>query len=59
MKATKDINQQLHEFRNKRLAGLGEMFGPKDEILEECVENKALEIKTIEDVLEPHIKKMA
>ncbi|XP_043228878.1 rho guanine nucleotide exchange factor 11-like isoform X15 [Amphibalanus amphitrite] len=50
-RAREDINDQLADFRGKRTAGLGAMFGPKDSELEEARHDKAREGRIIEDVL--------
>ena len=50
-RAREDINDQLADFRGKRTAGLGAMFGPKDSELEEARHDKAREGRIVEEVL--------
>ncbi|XP_037072957.1 rho guanine nucleotide exchange factor 11-like, partial [Pollicipes pollicipes] len=50
-RAREDINDQLADFRGKRTAGLGAMFGPRDSELDEARHDKLKEGRIIEDVL--------
>ncbi|XP_068204082.1 uncharacterized protein [Palaemon carinicauda] len=48
-----DLNEQLADFRNKRSAGLGSIFGPADHLLEESTQNKTKELHIVEQLLVP------
>ncbi|XP_045595690.2 rho guanine nucleotide exchange factor 12 isoform X4 [Procambarus clarkii] len=48
-----DLNEQLADFRNKRSAGLGSIFGPPDHSLEESMHNKTKELQIVESLLLP------
>lgn len=50
------VNQQLHEFQDKRIAGLQTMFGPSDSSLLEAKGDKAKEQKIVEDLLIPKLQ---
>ena len=52
-RSREDINEQLADFRNKRNAGLGTLFGPPDHILEESIHNKTKELNIVEGLLVP------
>lgn len=50
------IQQQLNEFQDKRVAGLGTMYGPCDNVLMEAKGDKAKEQKIVEDTLIPKLQ---
>ncbi|XP_064107436.1 uncharacterized protein LOC135216228 isoform X5 [Macrobrachium nipponense] len=52
-KCREDLNEQLADFRNKRSAGLGSIFGPPDHLLEESIHNKTKELHIVEQLLVP------
>ncbi|CAL8080561.1 unnamed protein product [Orchesella dallaii] len=54
-KAREEINKQLEEFCNKRIAGLGSMFGPPDNQLEESINDPAKQLKIVETYLLPRL----
>ena len=47
------LNDQLADFRSKRSAGLGNIFGPPDHVLKDSKNNKNKEISIIENILLP------
>lgn len=53
MRCREDLNEQLADFRNKRSAGLGSIFGPADHLLEESIHNKPKELQIVEHLLVP------
>ncbi|XP_042870466.1 rho guanine nucleotide exchange factor 11-like isoform X2 [Penaeus japonicus] len=54
-----DLNEQLADFRNKRSAGLGSIFGPRDHVLEESIHNKAKELQIVEHLLVPCLESVS
>lgn len=56
IRAKEFINGQLQEFQEKRIAGLGTMYGPNDNILMEAKGDKAKEQKVVEDYLIPKLQ---
>jgi Regulator of G protein signalling-like domain len=50
------LSSQLTEFRQKRVAGLGALFGASDIELEESITDKAKESAIIEGRIMPHIE---
>ncbi|XP_065161980.1 rho guanine nucleotide exchange factor 11 isoform X3 [Atheta coriaria] len=52
-KAKEELTKQLNEFQQKRIAGLGTIYGPKDAVLSEIVADKTggKDIKHYESVL--------
>lgn len=50
------IVTQLNEFQDKRVAGLGTMYGPSDNVLMEAKGDKAKEQKIVEDTLIPKLQ---
>lgn len=57
-RAKEIINNQLQEFQVKRTAGLGTMFGPKDQDLLEASGDKNKEQKIVEEYLMPKLQNM-
>lgn len=55
-KAKEEINEQLADFQQKRLAGLGTLFGPADAQLEESIHDKSKEMKIVETYLMPKLE---
>ncbi len=51
--ARKQLKEQLSDFREKRAAGLGGLFGPSDSELRQCVENRQKELAVIDELLVP------
>jgi hypothetical protein len=43
-KARVVLKEQLAEFRDKRAAGLGSIFGPPDQELKQCIDNRTKEL---------------
>jgi len=56
IKAKEELNEQLSDFRHRRTAGLGTLFGPPDSQLDDSVYDKIKELKVIEMVLVPNIE---
>ncbi|XP_071526486.1 rho guanine nucleotide exchange factor 11-like isoform X12 [Panulirus ornatus] len=54
-----DLNEQLADFRNKRSAGLGSIFGPPDHSLEESMHNKTKELQIVENLLVPCLESVS
>lgn len=54
-KAKEEINKQLDDFKNKRTAGLGSMFGPPDNQLEESINDPHKQLKIVEEYLLPRL----
>ncbi|XP_042206128.1 SH3 and multiple ankyrin repeat domains protein 1-like isoform X2 [Homarus americanus] len=54
-----DLNEQLADFRSKRSAGLGSIFGPKDHVLEESMHNKTKELNIVEHLLVPCLESVS
>ncbi|XP_069952037.1 rho guanine nucleotide exchange factor 12 isoform X1 [Cherax quadricarinatus] len=54
-----DLNEQLADFRNKRSAGLGSIFGPPDHALEESMHNKTKELQIVENLLVPCLESVS
>ena len=52
-KARVVLKEQLAEFREKRAAGLGGIFGPPDQELKMCIDNRNKELQVIDDLLLP------
>ncbi|KAG0693064.1 Rho guanine nucleotide exchange factor 11 [Chionoecetes opilio] len=59
MRCREDLNEQLADFRNKRSAGLGSIFGPADHLLEESIHNKAKELQIVEHLLVPCLESVS
>ncbi|CAG7827365.1 unnamed protein product, partial [Allacma fusca] len=57
-KAKEEINKLLEEFSNKRTAGLGSMFGPPDNHLEESLHDKVKEQRIVEGYLLPRLESL-
>lgn len=55
-KAKESLSSQLTEFRQKRVAGLGALFGASDIELEESITDKTKESAIIEGRIMPHIE---
>ncbi|KAF4529855.1 hypothetical protein B566_EDAN017676, partial [Ephemera danica] len=55
-KAKEELTEQLADFRQKRVAGLGTLFGPPDFQLEESIHDKSKETKIIENHLLPKVE---
>ena len=51
--ARKTVKEQLADFREKRAAGLGAIYGPGDAELRACVDNRTKELAVIDDLLVP------
>lgn len=58
IKAKEVINQQLDDFRVKRTAGLGTMYGPPDAQLMDAKGDKNREQKIFEETLMPKLQKL-
>lgn len=56
VKAKEELNEQLNDFRHRRTAGLGTLFGPPDFQLEDSINDKSKELKIIEMILIPNIE---
>ena len=52
-KARGVLKEQLAEFRDKRAAGLGSIFGPNDSELKQCIDNRTRELGVIDELLLP------
>ena len=52
-KARVVLKEQLAEFRDKRAAGLGSIFGPPDQELKQCIDNRTKELQVIDELLLP------
>ena len=52
-KARGVLKEQLAEFRDKRAAGLGSIFGPNDPELKQCIDNRTRELGVIDELLLP------
>ena len=50
-KAKVVLKEQLAEFCEKRAAGLGGIFGPPDQELKMCIDNRNRELQVIDDLL--------
>jgi len=59
MRAKRDLKHQLSEFREKRRAGLGFLYGPEDSELQSCSQNKSKELQVIEDTLLPFLQEFS
>lgn len=59
MRCREDLNEQLADFRNKRSAGLGSIFGPADHLLEESMHNKPKELQIVENLLVPCLESVS
>jgi len=46
----------LSDFRHRRTAGLGTLFGPPDSQLDDSINDKAKELKIIEMILIPNME---
>lgn len=55
-RAKEELNEQLADFRQKRTAGLGMLFGPSDIQLDESETDKTKEYKIIETYLLPKME---
>ncbi|XP_065207030.1 rho guanine nucleotide exchange factor 12 isoform X3 [Planococcus citri] len=55
-KAKDELNEQLADFQQKRIAGLATLYGPNDEGLKECYQDKSKELKVIADYLVPKLE---
>ncbi len=51
--ARKTVKEQLASLVEARQTGLGRLFGPSDADLAGCVENRTLELKTIDELVLP------
>ncbi len=49
----KELKEQLSDFRAKREAGLGNLFGPPDSDLRLCIENRNKELQVIDELITP------
>ncbi|XP_021946876.1 uncharacterized protein LOC110844861 isoform X3 [Folsomia candida] len=58
-KAKEEINKQLEEFCNKRTAGLGSMYGPPDNQLDESLHDKNKELRIVETYLVPRVEQFS
>ncbi|CAL4066068.1 unnamed protein product, partial [Meganyctiphanes norvegica] len=58
-KCREDLNEQLADFRAKRSAGLGSIFGPRDHTLEESIHNKQKELQIVEHLLVPCLESVS
>ncbi len=52
-KARTILKEQLSEFRDRRTAGLGGIYGPPDQELKQCITNRTKELQVIDDRLLP------
>ena len=59
MRCREDLNEQLADFRSKRSAGLGSIFGPPDHLLEESIHIKAKELQIVEHLLGPCLESVS
>lgn len=50
------MNEQLSDFRHRRTAGLGTLFGPPDSQLNDSINDKLKELRIIEMILVPNIE---
>ncbi|XP_050528343.1 rho guanine nucleotide exchange factor 11-like isoform X2 [Daktulosphaira vitifoliae] len=55
-KAKEELNDQLSDFRHRRTAGLGTLFGPPDSQLDDSINDKMKELKIIEMILVPNME---
>ncbi|XP_050061635.1 rho guanine nucleotide exchange factor 12 isoform X7 [Aphis gossypii] len=55
-KAKEELNEQLSDFRHRRTAGLGTLFGPPDFQLDDSINDKVKELKIIEMILVPNME---
>ncbi|XP_025425512.1 rho guanine nucleotide exchange factor 11-like isoform X3 [Sipha flava] len=55
-KAKEELNEQLSDFRHRRTAGLGTLFGPPDSQLDDSINDKPKELKIIEMILVPNME---
>ncbi|XP_031788329.1 rho guanine nucleotide exchange factor 12 isoform X2 [Nasonia vitripennis] len=55
-RAKEELNEQLTDFQQKRIAGLGTLFGPSDAQLDESASDKSKETKIIETYLLPKME---
>lgn len=55
-RAKEELNEQLADFQQKRIAGLGTIFGPSDAQLDESFSEKSKETKIIETYLLPKME---
>ncbi|XP_060844001.1 rho guanine nucleotide exchange factor 11 isoform X7 [Rhopalosiphum padi] len=55
-KAKEELNEQLSDFRHRRTAGLGTLFGPPDFQLDDSINDKVKELKIIEMILIPNME---
>ncbi|VVC42474.1 Hypothetical protein CINCED_3A018960 [Cinara cedri] len=55
-KAKEELNEQLSDFRHRRTAGLGTLFGPPDSQLNDSINDKLKELRIIEMILVPNIE---
>ncbi|XP_023248166.1 rho guanine nucleotide exchange factor 12 isoform X2 [Copidosoma floridanum] len=55
-RAKEELNEQLADFQQKRIAGLGTLFGPSDAQLDESACDKNVETKIIETYLLPKME---
>ncbi|XP_050433576.1 rho guanine nucleotide exchange factor 12-like isoform X2 [Adelges cooleyi] len=55
-KAKEELNEQLCDFRHRRTAGLGTLFGPPDSQLDDSDNDKVKELKIIEMILVPNME---
>ncbi|XP_037025462.1 rho guanine nucleotide exchange factor 11 isoform X3 [Bradysia coprophila] len=57
-RAKEHINQQIEEFKIKRIAGLGTLYGPSDHQLMESKGDKVKEQKVFEETLVPKLQQL-
>lgn len=55
-RAKEELNEQLADFQQKRIAGLGTLFGPSDAQLDESTCDKSRETKIVETYLLPKME---
>uniref|UniRef100_A0A182P9U4 Uncharacterized protein n=1 Tax=Anopheles epiroticus TaxID=199890 RepID=A0A182P9U4_9DIPT len=55
-KVKETINQQLQQFQTKRTAGLGTMYGPSDQMLQQAKGDKVKEQRIIDETLLPKLQ---
>lgn len=56
LKAKEELNELLLDFQQKRVAGLGTIYGPPDAQLEEAMHDKNKELKICESILVPKLE---
>ncbi|XP_076036455.1 uncharacterized protein LOC143022226 isoform X2 [Oratosquilla oratoria] len=58
-RSREDLNELLADFRSKRNAGLGSIFGPPDHLLEESIHNKTKELSIVDHLLAPCLESVS